>query len=109
MVLFSAKREICCSADGNSLYSCGMNSDNIFTNLIQDTLQIGDITTKSVSCVTLILNLHFEYVDSKFNFKEYVNNRKKAYYKLYALRRPKISNKGKAKILACSVIENQFF
>ena len=86
-----------------------MNSDNIFTNLIQDTLQIGDITTKSVSCVTLILNLHFEYVDSKFNFKEYVNNRKKAYYKLYVLRRPKISNKGKAKILACSVIENQFF
>ena len=31
-----------------------MNLDNIFTNLIQNTLQIGDITTKSVSSVTLI-------------------------------------------------------
>ena len=24
-------------ADDNSLYSCGMNLDNIFTNLLQDT------------------------------------------------------------------------
>ena len=54
MFFFSAKHEICYSIDGNSLYSCSMNLDNIFTNLIQNTLQIGDITTKSVSSVTLI-------------------------------------------------------
>ena len=60
-----------------------MNLDNIFINLIQDTLQIGDITTKSVSSVTLIGNI----IDSKLNFKEHINNRKKAYYKLHALRR----------------------
>ena len=34
--LFSAKCEICYFADDNSLYSCGMNLDNMFTNLIQD-------------------------------------------------------------------------
>ena len=34
---FSAKCEICYFTDDNSLYSCGMNSDNIFINLIQDT------------------------------------------------------------------------
>ena len=56
LLFFSAKREICFSADDNSLYSCGMNLDNMFTNLIQDTLQIGDITTKSVSPVTLFGN-----------------------------------------------------
>ena len=50
-----------------------MNLDNILTNLIQDTLQIGDITTKSVSSVTLIGNA----IDSKLNFKEHINNRKK--------------------------------
>ena len=33
---FSAKCEICNFADDNSLYSCGMNLDNIFFNLIQD-------------------------------------------------------------------------
>ena len=54
MFFFSAKHEICYSIDGNSLCSCSMNLDNIFTNLIQNTLQIGDITTKSVSSVTLI-------------------------------------------------------
>ena len=37
LFLFSAKCEICYFADDNSLYSCGMNLDNIFTNLIQDT------------------------------------------------------------------------
>ena len=79
-----------------------MNLDNIFTNLIQDTLQIGDITIKSVSSVTLIGNT----IDSKLNFKEHINNRKKAYYKLYALRRlRKFLTQEKAKILACSVIE----
>ena len=56
MFFFSAKREICYFADGNSLYFCGMNLDNIFTKLIQDTLQIGDVTTKSVLPVTLIGN-----------------------------------------------------
>ena len=34
---FSAKCEIFYFTDDNSLYSCGMNSDNIFINLIQDT------------------------------------------------------------------------
>ena len=82
-----------------------MNLDNIFTNIIQDTLQIGDITTKSVSSVTLIGNT----VDSKLNFKEHSSNRKKAYYKLYALRRlRKFLTQEKAKILACSMIEIQF-
>ena len=33
---FSGKCEICNFADDNSLYSCGMNLDNIFSNLIQD-------------------------------------------------------------------------
>ena len=37
LFFFSAKCEICYFADDNSLYSCGMNLDNIFTNLIQDT------------------------------------------------------------------------
>ena len=87
--------------DDNSLYSCGMNLDNIFSSLIQDTenvykwfvynsmkanpnkfqfiilgntgshtLQIGDITIKSASSVTLLgITL-----DSRLNFKEYINN-----------------------------------
>ena len=82
LFFFSAKREICYAADGNSFYSCVMNLDNIFTNLIQDTLQIGDITIKSVSSVTLIGNT----IDSKLNFKEHINNRQKSCYKIYALR-----------------------
>ena len=36
LFFFSAKFEICYFADDNSLYSCFMNLDNIFTNLIQD-------------------------------------------------------------------------
>ena len=55
------------------LYSCGMSLDDLFTNLVQDTLQIGDITIKSVSSVTRIGNT----IDSKLNFKEHINNRKK--------------------------------
>ena len=56
-----------------------MSLDDLFTNLVQDTLQIGDITIKSVSSVTRIGNT----IDSKLNFKEHINNRKKkAYYKL---------------------------
>ena len=82
-----------------------MNLDNIFTNLIQDILQIGDITTKLVSSVSLIGNT----IDSKLNFKEHINNRKKTYYKLYALRRlRKLLTQEKVKILACSMIESQF-
>ena len=112
---FSAKFEICYFAYDNSLYSCGINLDNIFTNLIQDTwnvyecfvynsikghpenvqfiilgntglhaLQIGDITTKSVSSVTLLGIT----IDSKLNFKKDINNIiKEAYYKLYTQRR----------------------
>ena len=57
-----------------------MNLDNIFTNVIQDTLQTDDITTKSVSSVTHMGNT----IDSKLNFREHINNRKKAYYKLYS-------------------------
>ena len=57
-----------------------MNLDNIFTNVIQDTLQTDDITTKSVSSVTFMGNT----IDSKLNFREHINNRKKAYYKLYS-------------------------
>ena len=37
LFFFSAKCEICYFADESSFYSCGMNLDNIFTNLIQDT------------------------------------------------------------------------
>ena len=45
-------------------------------------LQIGDITTKSVSSVTL-LDIT---IDSKLNFQEDINNIiKEAYYKLYTL------------------------
>ena len=74
----------CCS-----LYLCGMNLDNMFTNLALDKLQIGDITTKSVSSVTLIGNT----IDSKLNFKEHVINRKKAYYKTICPQKTmKISN-----------------
>ena len=57
-----------------------MNLNNIFTNVIQDTLQTDDITTKSVSSVTLMGNT----IDSKLNFREHINNTKKAYYKLYS-------------------------
>ena len=101
LLFFSAKFEICYFAYDNSLYSCGMNLDNVFTNLIQGTwnvyewsvynsmkahaenfqfiilgntglhtLRIGDITTKSVSSVTLLGIT----IDSKLNFKKDVNN-----------------------------------
>ena len=47
-------------------------------------LQVGDITTKSVSSVTLLGIT----IGSKLSFKEHVNDIiKKAYYKLYALKR----------------------
>ena len=34
--IFSAKCEICNFPDDNSLYSCGMNLDHMFSELIQD-------------------------------------------------------------------------
>ena len=37
LLFFLVKCEICYFADDNSLYYCGMNLDNIFNNLIQDT------------------------------------------------------------------------
>ena len=36
LFLFLAKCEICNFADDNSLYSCGMNLDSMYSNLIQD-------------------------------------------------------------------------
>ena len=135
LFFFSAECEICNFADNNSLYSCGMNLDNIFSNLMQDienvyewfvynsvkanpdqfhfiipgnrdshTLQISDITIKSASYVAL----SGITIDSKLNFKEHVNNIvKKAYDKLYALRRlRKFPTLEKAKILACPMIES---
>ena len=69
------------------------------------TLQIGDITTKSVLSVTLLGIT----IDSKLNFKEHINNIiKKSYHKLYTLRRlRKFLTQEKAKILACSMTESQ--
>ena len=47
-------------------------------------LQVGDITTKSVSSVTLLGIT----IGSKLSFKEHVNDIiKKVYYKLYTLKR----------------------
>ena len=78
----------------------------ILGNTGSHTSQIGDITIKSVSSVTLLGIT----IDSKLNFKEHINNIvKKAYYKLYALRRlRKFLTLEKAKILACSMMESQF-
>ena len=78
----------------------------ILGNTDSHTSQIGDITIKSVSSVTLLGIT----IDSKLNFKEHINNIvQKAYYKLYALRRlRKFLTLEKAKILACSMIESQF-
>ena len=46
--------------------------------------QIDDITTKSISSVTLLGIT----ANSKLNFKEHINNIiKESYYKLYAIRR----------------------
>ena len=54
----------------------------ILGNTDSHTLQIGDITTKFVSSLTLLGIT----IDSKLNFKEHIKNIKKAYYKLHALR-----------------------
>ena len=56
----------------------------ILGNTDSHTLQMGDITTKSVSSL-ILLGIT---IDSKLNFKEHIRNIiKQAYYKLYALRR----------------------
>ena len=56
----------------------------ILGNTDSHTLQIGDITTKSVSSVTL----PGITIDSKLSFKEHINNIiKKTYYNLHAPRR----------------------
>ena len=98
---FSAKFKICYFAYDNSLYSYGMNLDNIFSNLIQVTwnvyewfvynsvkrhpenfqfimlgntglhpLQIGNIITKWVSPVTILVIT----INSKLIIKEDINN-----------------------------------
>ena len=77
----------------------------ILGNTGSHTLKIGNITMKSASYVTLLGIT----IDPKLNFKEHVNNIvKKAYYKLYTLRRlQKFLTLEKAKILACSMIKSQ--
>ena len=56
----------------------------ILGNTDSHKLQIGDITTKSVSSV----KLPGITIDSKLSFKEHINNIvKKTYYNLYAPRR----------------------
>ena len=56
----------------------------IIGNKGSNILQIGDITTKSVSSVTLLGIT----IGSKLSFKEHISDIiKKAYYKLYALKR----------------------
>ena len=73
-----------------------MSLDDLFTNLVQDTLQIGDITIKSVSSVTRICNT----IDSKLNFKEHINNRKKKHIINYRPQKTtKISNTRKSQNL----------
>ena len=56
----------------------------ILGNTAPHTLKMRDITIKSASYITL-LDIT---IDSKLNFKEHINDIvKKAYYKLYALRK----------------------
>ena len=70
------------------------------------TLQMGHITTKSASSVTLLGITD----DLNWTLKKHISNIfKKAHYKLYAPRgTTKISNIRKSQILACSIIESQF-
>ena len=114
LFFFSAKFEICYFAYDNSLYSCGMNLDNIFTNLIQDTWNVYEWFVynsikghpENVQFIILgntglhalqigditpksvssvaLLGITIEW---KSNFKEDTNIIKEAYYKLYVLRR----------------------
>ena len=137
LFFFSAKCEICNFSDDNSLYSCGMNLDNIFSNLMQDMDNVNEwfvySSTKAnpdkfkfiilgntgshtlkIRDITITSDSYVTLlgitIDSKLNFGEHINNIvKKACYKLYALRRlRKFLTLEKAKILACSMIEIQF-
>ena len=101
LFFFSAKCEISNFADDSSLYSCGMNLDNIFSNLIQvmekvyewfvcnsmkanpDKFQFitlgnrGSHTLK-IGDITIELASYVTLlvitIDSKLNFKEQINN-----------------------------------
>ena len=70
------------------------------------TLQMGHITTKSVSSVTLLGITD----DLNWTLKKHISKiSKKARYKLHAPRgTTKISNIRKSLILACSIIESRF-
>ena len=97
----SAKCEICNFADDNSLYSCGMNLDNVFSNLIQDMENVyewfaynsmkpnsdkfkfiilgnTDSHTLKIGDITIksasYVTLLGITIDSKLNFKEHKNN-----------------------------------
>ena len=103
------------SVADNSLYSCGMNLDNKFSNLTKDMENVyewfvynsikanpdkfqfiilgntGSHTLKigdiTIKSASSITLLGIT-IDSKLNFKEHINNIvKKAYNKLYAFRR----------------------
>ena len=137
LLFFSAKCETCNFADDSNLYSCGMNLDNIFSNLIQDMenvykwfvynsmkaklnkfqfIILGNTRshTLKIGDITIksasYVTLLGITIDSKLKFKEHINNIvKKACYKLYPLiRLRKFLTLEKVKILACSVIESQF-
>ena len=101
LFFFSAKCEVCNFADDNSLYSCGMNLDNIFSNLTQDMENVyewfvynsmkanpdkfpfiilgntGSHTLKigdiTIKSVSFVTLLGIT-IDSKLNFKEHINN-----------------------------------
>ena len=101
LFFLSAKCEVCNFADDNSLYSCGMNLDNIFSNLTQDMENVyewflynsmkanpdkfpfiilgntGSHTLKigdiTIKSVSFVTLLGIT-IDSKLNFKEHINN-----------------------------------
>ena len=137
LFFFSAKCEICNFADDNSLYSCGMNLDNIFSNLIQDMENVYEwfvynsmkvnpdkfqfiILGNTGSHILKIGDITIKSassvrllgitIDSKLNYKEHINNIiKKSYHKLYVLRKlKKFLTLEKVKIVACSMIKIQF-
>ena len=101
LFFFSGKCEICNFADDNSLYSCGIDLDNIFNNHIQDMENVfewfvynsmkansdkfqfiilgstGSHTLK-IGDITIksasSVKLFGITIDSKLNFKEHINN-----------------------------------
>ena len=101
LFFFSAKCEICNFADDNSLYSCGMNLDKIFSNLMQDMQNVcewfvynslkanpdkfqfiilGNKGSRKLRIGDITIKsdssvtLLVITIDSKLNFKEHVNN-----------------------------------